>query len=63
MAEPDRWWRILPSLLVVIDIITDWRMRLNNYLQSNGGARLLSWEVTQSGPLHQPIWTAVAYSA
>ncbi|KZT68311.1 hypothetical protein DAEQUDRAFT_766482 [Daedalea quercina L-15889] len=38
-----------------------WRMRLNNYLQSNGGARLLSWEVYQSGPLHQPVWTAIAY--
>lgn len=40
----------------------DWRMQLNNYLQANGGVRLLSWEVYQSGPLHQPSWTAIAYS-
>ncbi|KAI0915642.1 hypothetical protein AcW1_003808 [Taiwanofungus camphoratus] len=38
-----------------------WRMQLNNYLQSNGGARLLTWEVYQSGPQHQPSWTAIAY--
>ncbi|KAH9945643.1 hypothetical protein B0H21DRAFT_693865, partial [Amylocystis lapponica] len=38
-----------------------WRMQLNNYLQSNGGSRLLTWDVQQSGPLHQPSWTAVAY--
>ncbi|KAH9830746.1 uncharacterized protein C8Q71DRAFT_320666 [Rhodofomes roseus] len=38
-----------------------WRMRLNNYLQSNGGTRSLTWEVYQSGPLHQPVWTAIAY--
>lgn len=37
-------------------------MQLNNYLQANGGARLLTWEVYQSGPLHQPSWTAIAYS-
>ena len=37
-------------------------MQLNNYLQANGGVRLLSWEVYQSGPLHQPSWTAIAYS-
>ena len=41
---------------------TDWRMQLNNYLQANGGSRLLSWDVFQSGPLHQPSWTAIAYS-
>ena len=40
----------------------DYRMQLNNYLQANGGARLLTWEVYQSGPLHQPLWTAIAYS-
>ncbi|PCH43846.1 hypothetical protein WOLCODRAFT_153903 [Wolfiporia cocos MD-104 SS10] len=38
-----------------------WRMQLNNYLQSNGGARSLTWEVAQSGPLHQPMWTAIAF--
>ncbi|KAH9894962.1 hypothetical protein C8Q73DRAFT_692428 [Cubamyces lactineus] len=38
-----------------------WRMELNNYLQANGGSHILSWDVTQSGPLHQPMWTAVAY--
>ncbi len=37
-------------------------MQLNNYLQANGGARLLTWELFQSGPLHQPSWTAIAYS-
>ncbi|KAI0745103.1 hypothetical protein C8Q76DRAFT_606149 [Earliella scabrosa] len=39
----------------------DWRMQLNNYLQANGGVRLLTWEVYQTGPLHQPSWTAIAY--
>ena len=37
-------------------------MQLNNYLQANGGARLLTWELFQTGPLHQPSWTAIAYS-
>ena len=41
---------------------TDYRMQLNNYLQANGGARLLTWEVFPSGPQHQPMWTAIAYS-
>ncbi|KAI0371080.1 hypothetical protein BV20DRAFT_1035428 [Pilatotrama ljubarskyi] len=41
--------------------INHWRMQLNNYLQANGGAHLLSWEVYQSGLLHQPMWTAIAY--
>ncbi|GBE81375.1 hypothetical protein BKA93DRAFT_601984 [Sparassis latifolia] len=38
-----------------------WRMQLNNYLQSNGGVHLLTWEVYQVGPLHAPSWTAMAY--
>ncbi|KAI1791275.1 hypothetical protein LXA43DRAFT_434077 [Ganoderma leucocontextum] len=38
-----------------------WRMQLNNYLQANGGVRLLTWDVYQTGPLHQPSWTAIAY--
>ncbi|KAI0633652.1 hypothetical protein C8Q77DRAFT_1116171 [Trametes polyzona] len=38
-----------------------WRMRLNNYLQANGGTHLLTLETYQSGPLHQPMWTAIAY--
>ncbi|KAI0661137.1 hypothetical protein C8Q70DRAFT_968919 [Cubamyces menziesii] len=38
-----------------------WRMELNNYLQANGGSHILSWDLFQSGPLHQPMWTAVAY--
>ncbi|EIW63167.1 uncharacterized protein TRAVEDRAFT_141867 [Trametes versicolor FP-101664 SS1] len=41
--------------------IDHWRMRLNNYLQANGGVHLLGWDVFQSGPLHQPMWTAIAY--
>lgn len=41
---------------------TDYRMQLNNYLQANGGSRILTWEVYQTGPLHQPMWTAVALS-
>lgn len=53
---------ILQCVLSAHDIMTDWRMQLNNYLQSNGGARLLTWEVYQSGPQHQPSWTAIAYS-
>ncbi|CCM00691.1 uncharacterized protein FIBRA_02730 [Fibroporia radiculosa] len=38
-----------------------WRMQLNNYLQSNGGSKILTWDVYQSGPQHQPVWTAIAY--
>ncbi|KAH9858520.1 hypothetical protein C2E23DRAFT_864436 [Lenzites betulinus] len=38
-----------------------WRMRLNNYLQANGGVHMLTWDICQSGPLHQPMWTAIAY--
>ncbi|KAH9940548.1 uncharacterized protein BXZ73DRAFT_98980 [Epithele typhae] len=38
-----------------------YRMQLNNYLQANGGARHLTWEVYQTGPLHQPMWTAVSF--
>jgi len=38
-----------------------WRMQLNNYLQSNGGVNILTWEVYSVGPLHRPTWTAIAY--
>ncbi|KZT04614.1 uncharacterized protein LAESUDRAFT_727783 [Laetiporus sulphureus 93-53] len=38
-----------------------WRMKLNNYLQANGGNHILSWDISQSGPLHRPVWAAVAY--
>ncbi|KAI0790682.1 hypothetical protein C8Q75DRAFT_806079 [Abortiporus biennis] len=38
-----------------------WRMELNNYLQANGGARQLRWEVVSYGPPHQVTWQAVAF--
>ncbi|TCD60259.1 hypothetical protein EIP91_010451 [Steccherinum ochraceum] len=38
-----------------------WRMQLNNYLQSNGGTRMLQWEVYSTGPPHQIQWTAITY--
>ncbi|KAI0674793.1 hypothetical protein C8Q78DRAFT_1008912 [Trametes maxima] len=41
--------------------VDHWRMELNNYLQANGGRGMLTWDVSQSGPLHQPMWTAIAY--
>lgn len=37
-------------------------MQLNNYLQANGGTRMLNWEVYPSGPSHQIKWTAIVYS-
>ncbi|KIP08285.1 hypothetical protein PHLGIDRAFT_29632 [Phlebiopsis gigantea 11061_1 CR5-6] len=38
-----------------------WRMQLNNFLQSNGGTRMLTWEVYSSGPPHAVVWTAITY--
>lgn len=40
----------------------DWRMQLNNFLQSNGGTKMLTWEVFSSGPPHAVVWTAITYS-
>lgn len=37
-------------------------MQLNNYLQSNGGTRLLQWEVSSTGPPHSVQWTVTTYS-
>lgn len=37
-------------------------MQLNNYLQSNGGTKMLTWEVYSEGPSHQIVWTAITYS-
>ncbi|KAH7915711.1 hypothetical protein BJ138DRAFT_1141129 [Hygrophoropsis aurantiaca] len=38
------------------------RMHLNNYLQQRfGRTEDLTWEVGQSGPLHQPQWVAIAH--
>lgn len=42
--------------------VTDWRMQLNNYLQVNGGTRMLEWEVYSVGPPHNLQWTAITYS-
>lgn len=41
---------------------SDWRMQLNNYLQGNGGTKMLSWEVYPSGPSHEVVWTATVFS-
>ncbi|KAI0812450.1 hypothetical protein BC629DRAFT_1589215 [Irpex lacteus] len=38
-----------------------WRMQLNNYLQGNGGTKMLSWEVYPSGPSHEVVWTATVF--
>ena len=38
------------------------RMRLNNLLQSRKTLQL-TWQTTQTGPAHQPVWQAVAFSA
>ncbi|KAI0344830.1 hypothetical protein BDW22DRAFT_1354991 [Trametopsis cervina] len=38
-----------------------WRMQLNNFLQGNGGTKMLSWDVYSSGPSHQVVWTAITY--
>ncbi|GJE96725.1 hypothetical protein PsYK624_129310 [Phanerochaete sordida] len=38
-----------------------WRMQLNNYLQSNGGTKMLTWEVFHAGPPHAVVWTAITY--
>lgn len=38
-----------------------WRMQLNNYLQANGGTRMLTWDVYSTGPPHQVVWTAITY--
>lgn len=37
-------------------------MQLNNYLQGNGGTKMLSWEVYPSGPSHEVVWTATVFS-
>lgn len=37
-------------------------MQLNNFLQGNGGTRMLTWDVYPSGPSHQVVWTAITYS-
>ena len=37
-------------------------MQLNNFLQSNGGTKMLAWEVFSSGPPHAVVWTAITYS-
>lgn len=37
-------------------------MQLNNFLQGNGGTKMLSWDVYSSGPSHQVVWTAITYS-
>lgn len=62
MGDPCRAPPIQSSSSPTNHCTSDFRMQLNNYLQANGGARLLSWEVFQTGPLHQPMWTAIAYS-
>lgn len=41
---------------------TAWRMYLNNYLQGPYGyTRRLTWSTTQSGPLYDTQWLAIAY--
>jgi hypothetical protein len=40
----------------------DYRMRLNNYLQVNGGTERLSWTFLEHGPQHQTTHVAIAYS-
>lgn len=42
--------------------LLDWRMTLNNFLQSNGGTKMLTWEVYSTGPAHAVVWTAITYS-
>lgn len=37
-------------------------MQLNNYLQGNGGTKMLNWEVYPSGPSHDVTWTATVFS-
>ena len=36
-------------------------MQLNNFLQSNGGTKMLTWEVYSTGPPHAVVWTAITY--
>ena len=62
MSE-SRKYRVLPLLLASARLtrIVDWRMQLNNFLQSNGGTRMLTWEVYSSGPPHAVVWTAITY--
>ena len=43
--------------------VSDWRMQLNNFLQGNGGTKMLTWDVYSAGPSHQVVWTATTYSA
>lgn len=42
--------------------ILDWRMRLNNYLQVNGGAKRLHYVDIASGSAHKLTWSSTAYS-
>ena len=38
-------------------------MRLHNELQRQGRLHALSWEEKESGPSHNVVWTAIAFSA
>ncbi|OCH91808.1 hypothetical protein OBBRIDRAFT_871740 [Obba rivulosa] len=39
----------------------DWRMQLNNLIQSRGESNVVSWSVDMCGPRHNPTWTATVY--
>ena len=41
-------------------VFSDYRLELNQYLQSNGGADRLRWKVVKEGPDDSPTWTADA---
>lgn len=40
---------------------TSWRQALNNELQRPGVNKAVEYRCTADGPLHQQLWTAIAY--
>ncbi|CAL1707988.1 unnamed protein product [Somion occarium] len=46
---------------VLPNMSSEWRMQLNNYLQTIGCAHHLQMAVNPDGPSHRPLWTAIAY--
>ncbi|KAI0931628.1 hypothetical protein AcW2_000474 [Taiwanofungus camphoratus] len=38
-----------------------WRMQLNNYVQSLKSPGAISWDTSRTGPKHAPTWEAIVY--
>lgn len=70
--HPQIWqlWQIVSDKVMIVSLpfscshafVADWRLRLNNLLQSTWGTAALTWEQTQDQPKHEGFWHVEAFS-